>query len=249
MSITINQQQLANYRANIEQQAQNAVNVVRQRLQGRTGTASELSSVANNAIREVLPYFSDNAQLISCMVFDEICAKAGNNVSVQFYDDLIDWNSISSRVKQLAMQYADDDIEEFYNQLYYMIADQVRGCSRKTMSRNCSENNMAYQIIASPDACMFCLAMASRGAMHWDEDGYADDGFFHDHCNCTPMPADDVNYSGNEADDYYDEYIKQRDELLEKREEGRERGDGRFADHSKLFGDKTFSHQYAREHR
>ena len=204
----ISQGDLQYYRSVLDDIATQASSYVRDAIQqlgdGRGVTA--MREAAIEALQESVGIHGEMAQSLAGQLFDEVCAAEGiGPYAFELVDDVIDFAMLERKVRWFARTLVEHDGGDRFMDDCGTLADfYARRCNYESMVRNCHRNHVRYaRVPTGTDTCDFCLMLASRGAVYYDQ-ARAEEGS-HLHCDCiTVCMGESTTVEGYDPDALYD---------------------------------------------
>lgn len=180
------------YRDTLAQIGEDASHYVRDAIEGLGSGAgvTDMRVAAIEAITDTIGIHGDRAQALAGQLFDEVCAAEGMGpFDFELADDIIDFGMLEEKVRWFAGKLVETDGGDRFLDDCSTLADfYVRRCNYESMIRNCYRNNVRYaRVPTGVDTCDFCMMLASRGFVYYDEVSAMEGS--HAHCDCVCVPG------------------------------------------------------------
>lgn len=186
----ITQRELNRYRNQISQRKSDASAYLRARMAKETKGLS-IADARNKTIeimQDCLAVFGDQAQALSAELFDEICEAEGLDAVSQIFDDVIDEEKMTEKVRYYAGKLKDGDWDGYAGLAADLAAYYVHKSALENLFRNCDLNNIRFARVGTGrETCGFCFMLCSRGFVYANEDSAARAS--HPHCDCIIVPG------------------------------------------------------------
>jgi len=173
------------YRSVLDDIATQASDYVRDAIEqlgdGRGVTA--MREAAIEALQQSVGIHGEMSQSLAAQLFDEVCALEGiGPFDFELADDIIDFAMLEEKVRYYARSLVEHDGgDRFLNDCGQLADFYARRCNYEAMIRNCYRNHVRYaRVPTGTETCDFCLMLASRGAVYYDQ-ARAEEGS-HMHC-------------------------------------------------------------------
>lgn len=202
----ISQADLAYYRQTLDDIATQAGEYVRDSVQSSDGggvTAMREAAIA--AIQDSVGINGEMAQAWAGQLFDEVCAAEGiGPFDFELFDDIIDFGMLEEKVRYFAKTLVEDGSSGRFLDDCSTLADfYAHRCNYEAMVRNCYHNHVRYaRIPTGTDTCDFCLMLASRGFVYYDQ-ARAEEGS-HVGCDCVCVPGNGADATSPTQIEGYD---------------------------------------------
>lgn len=170
---------------------------------GRGVTA--MREAAIEALQESVGIHGEMAQSLAGQLFDEVCAAEGiGPYAFELVDDVIDFAMLERKVRWFARTLVEHDGGDRFMDDCGTLADfYARRCNYESMVRNCHRNHVRYaRVPTSGNPCDFCLMLASRGFVYYDQ-VRAEEGR-HAHCSCVAVPGNGADATSPTQIEGYD---------------------------------------------
>ena len=172
------------YRATLGEVAAQASRHVRDAIQslGEGAGVTAMREAAIAALQESVGTHGEMGQALAAQLFDEVCAAEGiGPYDFELLDDIIDFAMLEEKVRYYAKALVEGDGDRFLDDCGTLADFYVRRCNYESMVRNCHRNHVRYaRVPTGTDTCDFCLMLASRGFVYYDQ-ARAEEGS-HIHC-------------------------------------------------------------------
>jgi hypothetical protein len=159
------------------------------------------------------------SQSLAAQLFDEVCAAEGiGPYTFEMADDIIDFAMLEEKVRYFARSLVEHDGgDKFLNDCGTLADFYARRCNYESMVRNCYRNHVRYaRIPTGTETCDFCLMLASRGAVYYDQ-ARAEEGS-HLNCDCvTVCMGESTQIEGYDPDALYDLWQDRMNETAKRR--------------------------------
>lgn len=186
----ITQRELNRYRNQISQRKSDASAYLRARMTKETKGLS-VANARNKTIeimQDCLAVFGDQAQALSAEFFDEICEAEGLDAVSQIFDDVIDEEKMTEKVRYYAGKLKDGDWDGYAGSAADLAAYYVHKSALENLFRNCDLNNIRFARVGTGrETCGFCFMLCSRGFVYASESTAANAS--HPHCDCIIVPG------------------------------------------------------------
>lgn len=204
----ISQGDLQYYRSVLDDIAQQATDYVRDAIEqlGDGQGVTAMREAAIEALQESVSIHGEMSQSLAAQLFDEVCSMEGiGPYTFEMVDDIIDFAMLEEKVRYFARSLVEDEGNaQFLNDCGVLADFYARRSNYESMVRNCYRNHVRYaRVPTGMDTCDFCLMLASRGAVYYDQ-ARAEEGS-HLHCDCiTICMGESTTIEGYDPDALYD---------------------------------------------
>lgn len=180
------------YRSVLDDIAQQATDYVRDAIErlGDGQGVTAMRDAAIEALRESVGIHGEMSQSLAAQLFDEVCSMEGiGPYTFELMDDIIDFAMLEEKVRYFARSLVEDESSaKFLNDCGVLADFYARRSNYESMVRNCYRNHVRYaRVPTGTDTCDFCLMLASRGFVYYDQ-ARAEEGS-HMHCDCVVVPG------------------------------------------------------------
>ena len=192
------------YRSALIDIGEQAAQSVRESLESSSGSISEMREDAIDSIITSIGIYGDQAQALAGQLFDEVCAAEGIGANpFELFDDIIDLDMLAGKVRYFARSLVESNKVKYLDDCSLLADFYARRCNYESMIRNCYKNNVRYaRVPTGPDTCDFCLMLASRGFVYYDQ-ARAEEGS-HRACDCVIIPGNGADATSATQIEGYD---------------------------------------------
>lgn len=203
----ISQGDLQYYRSVLDDIATQATDYVRGAIEqlGDGQGVTAMRETAIEALQESVSIHGEMSQSLAAQLFDEVCSMEGiGPYTFEMVDDIIDFAMLEEKVRYFARALVEHDGgDKFLNDCGVLADFYARRSNYESMVRNCYRNHVRYaRIPTGADTCNFCLMLASRGFVYYDQ-GRAEEGS-HLHCDCVVVPGNGADATSPTQVEGYD---------------------------------------------
>lgn len=194
------------YRDTLSEIASQASDYVRDAIEqlgtGRGVTA--MREAAIEALQMSIGLHGEMAQAWAGQLFDEVCALEGiGPFDFELADDIIDFAMLEEKVRYYARSLVEGDNGKFLDDCGTLADFYARRCNYEAMIRNCYRNHVRYaRVPTGTETCDFCMMLASRGFVYYDQ-ASAEEGS-HIHCDCVCVPGNGADATSPTQIEGYD---------------------------------------------
>ena len=170
------------YRETLGDIAAQARSYVYDAVEASGGGVTAMREAAIEALQDSVGIHGEMAQAWAGQLFDEVCALEGMGpFDFQMFDDIIDFAMLEDKVRYFAKALVEGDRGRYLDDCSQLADFYAWRCNYEGMVRNCYHNHVRYaRIPTGTDTCDFCLMLASRGFVYYDQ-AKAEEGS-HMHC-------------------------------------------------------------------
>ena len=192
------------YRATLGEIASQASDYVRDAVESSGGGVTAMRGAAIEALQDSVGIHGEMAQAWAGQLFDEVCAAEGMGpFSFEMFDDIIDFAMLEDKVRYFAKALVEGDKGRYLDDCATLADFYARRCNYESMVRNCYHNHVRYaRIPTGHDTCDFCMMLASRGFVYYDQ-AKAEEGS-HIHCDCVVVPGNGADATSSTQVEGYD---------------------------------------------
>lgn len=195
------------YRNTLSDIAAQASQYVRDAIQqlGSGSGVTAMREAAIEALQESVGIHGEMAQALAGQLFDEVCALEGiGPYDFELADDIIDLGMLEEKVRWFARYIVEHDGGDRFMDDCGILADfYARRCNYEAMIRNCYRNHVRYaRVPTGTETCDFCMMLASRGFVYYDQ-ARAEEGS-HIHCLCVVVPGNGADATSPTQIEGYD---------------------------------------------
>lgn len=152
-------------------------------------SVAEMREAADEAIQDSLYAFGDQASSLALDLFDEIAEAYGIEADTSI-EDVIDLQAMDSKVRYLARNLVDGDVDAFKRDIRDLTKYYVKRCAFENMERNCYRSDLRYARVPSGrETCAFCFMLSSRGFVYRSEQTAGHAHAYHENCDCVIVPG------------------------------------------------------------
>ena len=203
----ISQGDLQYYRSVLDDIATQATDYVRDAIEqmGDGQGVTAMREAAIEALQESVSIHGEMSQSLAAQLFDEVCSMEGiGPYTFEMVDDIIDFAMLEEKVRYYARSLVEQDGNaKFLNDCGQLADFYARRSNYESMVRNCYRNHVRYaRVPTSGNPCDFCLMLASRGFVYYDQ-VRAEEGR-HDHCSCVAVPGNGADATSPTQIEGYD---------------------------------------------
>jgi hypothetical protein len=203
----ISQGDLQYYRSVLDDIATQATDYVRDAIEqlGDGQGVTAMREAAIEALQESVSIHGEMSLSLAAQLFDEVCSMEGiGPFTFEMVDDIIDFAMLEEKVRYYARSLVEDEGNaKFLNDCGQLADFYARRTNYESMVRNCYRNHVRYaRVPTSGNPCDFCLMLASRGFVYYDQ-VRAEEGR-HDHCSCVAVPGNGADATSPTQIEGYD---------------------------------------------
>ena len=192
------------YRETLGDIAAQASSYVYDAVEASGGGVTAMREAAIEALQDSVGIHGEMAQAWAGQLFDEVCNLEGMGpFDFQMFDDIIDFAMLEDKVRYFAKALVEGDRGRFLDDCSTLADFYARRCNYEGMVRNCYHNHVRYaRVPTGTDTCDFCLMLASRGFVYYDQ-AKAEEGS-HAHCDCVCVPGNGADATSPTQIEGYD---------------------------------------------